>query len=80
MTTTIIALTPDRVTRAYAPTMGRIEDVDWLLDFGTSWHEICRRLGLTPGALQRYCYRHGRVDLARSIQAAARRSAVGGGR
>lgn len=46
-----------------------VEDVEWLLSWGTHPHEISRRVGSKPDSLARLLARHGRHDLAAQIHA-----------
>ena len=51
-----------------------IEDVEWLLSFGTSPCVIAHRLGYQrPESLERHLYRIGRKDLAEQIRPAVPR-------
>lgn len=65
--------TPTLPTRTYLDAAGRryfLEEVDFLLSFGTSWVTICEQLHRTPGALYRALYRYGRPDLAEALLSA----------
>lgn len=54
-----------------------VEDVEFLLSWGTPWVEVCARLGRTPAAMIRALYRLGRADLGAAChRATARRLAV----
>lgn len=54
-----------------------LSEVDWLLGGATPEADIAARLGVTPDAISRAAYRHGRLDLARIFnRARARRKAA----
>lgn len=55
--------TPSRRHKAHV-----IEEVSFLIDQGLSSDAICAALEMTPGAVQKACYRADRHDLARRIE------------
>jgi hypothetical protein len=44
-------------------TLALVEDVEWLVEMGSSWDEICRRFNRRPESLERVLERLGRRDL-----------------
>ena len=57
--------TPQHATAAQERLAALIEDLEWLLEEGSSHEEIANRLGFKPGTLARRLHRAGRHDLAR---------------
>lgn len=54
-----------------------IEDMEWLVEVGTSPEEVCVRLGYKPATLGRSLHRWGRPDLAAYISTVARLDRLG---
>lgn len=64
----------DRGREYYAMTpeqkANRIEDLEWLIQFGVTIEEAARRVGMpTANSLDRWLHREGRPDLARALTA-----------
>jgi hypothetical protein len=51
----------------YAPTLTRIEDIEWMVATGESRIGAAARLGMKPRSLDTYLYRHGRADLVTAL-------------
>jgi hypothetical protein len=67
------AVTGWKLPEPYAPrrqrdTASLIEDVEWLLETGTTPNTIPERVGLAPASLERRLRRHDRDDLANAIR------------
>jgi hypothetical protein len=59
--------------KPHTRTRDRFDEVDHLLISGVSPEEVCKQLGLSAAALERYAYRHGRKDLAKVFREIRRR-------